>query len=100
MGLSTHLLQVDLDNTAFTPPKPAELLALAAITAEDLARPPLPSPEEDDCLAQDVANSMRLGQSYKSIGFEKERAIVNQALVDRSEWSANCPEPILNAIKS
>ena len=50
-------------------------------------KPVKPQLEEDDtsCLVQGVADTMRLGQSYKSIGFEKEHAIVNRALSDRGE---------------
>ena len=47
----------------------------------------MPGPEEDDtgCLVHGVAETLRLGQSYRSIGFNKERAITNQALAARRE---------------
>ena len=58
--------------------------------------------EEDDtgCLVEGVAETMRLGQSYKSIGFDRERAIVHRDLADRGEEGpANC-DPSLNPIQS
>lgn len=42
---------------------------------------------------QGVADTMRLGQSYKSIGFVKERATINRALADRGGWSPTYPYP-------
>jgi hypothetical protein len=80
-----------VDADAFTPPEVApsliQLPSLVATTAEEVATPSMPSLEEDDtfCLVQGVADTMRIGQSYKSIGFEKERAIVGRALADRSK---------------
>lgn len=42
---------------------------------------------EDDtsCLVEGMVETMRLGQSYCSIGFMKECAIVNRGVAERSE---------------
>jgi len=66
----------DLDPSLVQPPLPA---TTAMETAVKVLKP---RPEGDDisCLVEGVADTMRLGQSYRSIGFDKERATVNKAL--------------------
>jgi hypothetical protein len=82
---------IEMDGEAFIPPdldpQMVQPPIRVATTAKKVVKPSKPSPEEDDtgCLVQGVAETMRLGQSYKSIGFDKERAIVNRALADRRE---------------
>ena len=38
--------------------------------------------DEDICLVEDVAGTLRPGQSYRSIGFDGEHAIIHKALAD------------------
>lgn len=59
-----------------------------ATSVKGVATPATPSQEEDNddsCLVHVMAQTMRLGQSYKSIGFDKECAIINKDLAARSE---------------
>lgn len=56
-----------------------------ATRVKGVATAPIREEEDDSCLVRVVAQTMRLGQSYKSIGFDKERAIINKALAARSE---------------
>jgi len=74
----------DLDPSLVQPPLPATTAIPTAVKASK------PSPEGDDisCLVEGVADTMRLGQSYRSIGFDKERAIVNKALAERGEQAS------------
>lgn len=83
-----------MDGGAFTPPELTQSLIQplpSVVTAPEKSVKPSklskPGLEEDDtlCLVQGVAESIQFGQSYKSIGFDKERAIVNRAFADRSE---------------
>lgn len=50
--------------------------------------------DEDICLVEDVADTLRLGQSYRSIGFDGERAIVHKALADRSKYSPTLAQSV------
>ena len=68
-------------------PEPAQLPLPAKARVKKMAKHSKPSVEEDDTasLVQAMAETMRLGRSYRSIGFDKECAIVNCALAERGK---------------
>ena len=73
--------KVVLDVAAFIPPE----LEPTLVIQQSQPAPSTHMLEEDDtnCLVQGVADSLRLGQSYQSIGFGREHAILNRALSAR-----------------
>ena len=86
-----------MDSLAFIPPdlEPSLFHHTSPVVPRVrlVVKPPQPTVEEDDtsCLVEGVAETMRLGQSYRSIGFEAERAIVGRALAERSKY---IPDPL------